>query len=92
MTASAADTTVFAASAFGIAPSNPCANSTLTAAGTTAQQQIATAQGFIAAGQVGASATPYANPVLLVYRIALGVILVQQNIAGPGHFGRILQD
>lgn len=46
------------------APNNPCANSTLTAAGTSAQQQIATAQGFIAAGQVGAGANPYANPVL----------------------------
>jgi RHS repeat-associated protein len=46
------------------APSNPCANSTLAAADTTGQQQIATAQGYIAAGQIGASATPYANPVL----------------------------
>jgi len=46
------------------APNNPCANSTLAAAGTTAQQQIATAQGYIAAGQLGAGANPYANPVL----------------------------
>ena len=39
-------------------------NSTLTAAGVSAKKQVATAQGFIAAGQVGASTTPYANPVL----------------------------
>lgn len=54
----------FSTSAFALAPSNPCANSTLAAAGTTGQQQIATAQGFIAAGQIGASATPYSNPLL----------------------------
>ena len=46
------------------APNNPCANSTLAASGTTAQQQIATAQGFIAAGKIGASASPYSNPLL----------------------------
>ena len=45
-------------------PINPCDNSTLTAAGVSAKKQVATAQGFIAAGQVGASTTPYANPVL----------------------------
>lgn len=46
----------------------PCWNSTLTAAGTTAQQQITTAQGYIAAGQIGAgaSATPY-PPILTFF-------------------------
>jgi hypothetical protein len=34
----------------------PCANATLAAAGVTAQQQLATAQGFIAAGNVAATA------------------------------------
>ena len=38
------------------APKNPCANPTLTAAGTTGQQQIATAQSYITAGSVGGSA------------------------------------
>jgi hypothetical protein len=46
------------------APNNPYANSTLAAAGTTGQQQIAMAQGFIAAGKIGASASPYSNPIL----------------------------
>ena len=45
------------------ANNNPCANVTLSAAGVNAQQQIATAQGYIAAGQIGASATPYPNPI-----------------------------
>jgi len=56
--------TRFDASVFGIAPNNPCANATLSAAGVSPQQQIATAQGFIAAGKIGANATPYANPIL----------------------------
>jgi len=46
------------------APKNPCANATLSAAGVNVQQQIATAQGFITAGKIGANATPYANPIL----------------------------
>ena len=37
------------------ANNNPCANATLSAAGVNAQQQIATAQAFIAGGQVGAN-------------------------------------
>jgi hypothetical protein len=45
------------------ANNNPCANATLSAAGVSPQQQIATAQGYIAAGQIGASATPYPNPI-----------------------------
>ena len=38
---------------------NPCANATLSAAGVNAQEQITTAQGFIAAGKIGANAMPY---------------------------------
>jgi hypothetical protein len=45
------------------ANNNPCANATLSAAGVNTQQQITTAQGYIAAGQIGASATPYPNPI-----------------------------
>jgi len=46
------------------ANNNPCSNATLSAAGVNVQQQIATAQGYIAAGRIGANATPYANPGL----------------------------
>ena len=44
-------------------PRDPCANATLSAADVTAQQQIATAQAFIAVGQMAANATPNANPL-----------------------------
>jgi RHS repeat-associated protein len=41
---------------------DPCTNSTLSAAGVTAEQQIGTAQGFIIAGEIGGSG-PYGNEV-----------------------------
>jgi len=46
------------------ASKDPCASAVLALAGINARQQIATAQGFIAAGQIGANSTPYVNPIL----------------------------
>jgi hypothetical protein len=43
-------------------PIKPCANPTLTAAGTTAQQQIATAQGYIAGGKLAGNALGVGSP------------------------------
>jgi len=42
---------------------NPCANATLSAAGVNAQEQIAMAQGLIAAGKIGAGSSTFSNPV-----------------------------
>ena len=42
---------------------NPCANSTLSATGVNVAQQIATAQGYIAAGEIGAGGAPSPYPI-----------------------------
>jgi RHS repeat-associated protein len=45
-----------------VPPQSPCTNATLAAAGVNAQEQIAMAQGLIAAGKAGADASQFSNP------------------------------
>ena len=76
------------------APSNPCTNSTLTAAGTTAQQQIATAQSFIAAGSAGGStAGPLGSAAGSLYGYYSAVETGGPNdikdLPGPGFQNRV---
>jgi hypothetical protein len=69
----------------------------LAAAGTTAQQQIATAQGYISAGKLGASATPYANSVLSFFGGMYGYYEAVKtggpndikNQSGPGYQNQV---
>ncbi len=83
-----------AAGVSALAPNNPCANATLSAAGVNPQQQIATAQGFIAAGKIGANATPYANPILSFFGGMYGYYNAVKTGGPndiknlPGHSGR----